>query len=88
MNGAPLGAGALRPMYRLCVFAALAAGIASAQAGDAEPAAGKLAVKGSVTLGTAYRSVSQDSDLVSNVNGSQVGIPGTAIFSSGLNARP
>ena len=82
MNGAPLGAGALRPMYRLCVFAALAAGIASAQAGDAEPAAGKLAVKGSVTLGTAYRSVSQDSDLVSNVNGSQVGIPGTAITSS------
>ena len=42
-------------------------------------AGGKLSVKGSVTAGTAYRTVSQDTDLLPNVNSSQVGITGTAI---------
>jgi hypothetical protein len=51
----------------------------SADAADYELADGKLKVSGSVTAGVAYRSVSQDTTLVANVNSSQVGITGTSL---------
>ena len=41
--------------------------------------AASLIVKGSITAGIAYRTVSQDTDLLANVNSSLVGIPGTAL---------
>ena len=40
---------------------------------------GKLSVTGSVTAGSAWRTQSQDTSLLPNVNSSQVGITGTAI---------
>ena len=40
---------------------------------------GKLTVTGSVTAGSAWRTTSQDTALLPNVNSSQVGITGTAI---------
>ena len=45
-------------------------------------AGGKLAIKGSATLGMSYRSESQDTDLLPNVNSSLVGITGTALTPS------
>jgi hypothetical protein len=51
----------------------------SAHAAEYELANGKLSVKGSVTAGTAYRTASQDTELLPNVNSSQVGIAGAAI---------
>ncbi len=44
-----------------------------------ELAGGKLSVKGSITAGMAYRTVSRDTDLLADVNSSQVGIVGTSL---------
>jgi hypothetical protein len=60
----------------------LALGVASAHAADVDLYDGTLSVKGSVTLGVAYRTVSQDSSLLANVNSSLVGIPGTSLTPS------
>ena len=60
-----------------CVLLALA--MPSAHAVDYELAGGKLGVKGSITAGAAFRTVSQDTDLLANVNSSLVGITGTAL---------
>jgi hypothetical protein len=56
-----------------------ALGAVPACAADWDVAEGKLSVKGSVTLGAAWRTVSQDSNLLANINSSQIGIPGTTI---------
>src|SRR5262245_19945127 len=63
----------------LCALVGSAMGGASAGAAELDVAEGKLSVKGSVTLGVAYRTVSQDTNLLANVNSSLVGIPGTTI---------
>jgi hypothetical protein len=54
-------------------------GAVPACAADFDVAEGKLSVKGSVTLGAAWRTVSQDTNLLANVNSSLIGIPGTTI---------
>jgi len=64
---------------RLSVFALLATGTLASHAGDDAAAAGQFTVKGSITAGIAFRTVSQDTDLLANVNSSLVGIPGTAL---------
>jgi hypothetical protein len=64
---------------RLFVSMQLALGTWAAHAADFEVAGGKLSVKGSITAGAAWRTVSQDTDLVANVNSSQVGITGTSL---------
>jgi len=56
----------------------LALGPLSACAADYELAGGKLSVKGSLTAGAGWRTVSQDTSLVANVNSSQVGITAPA----------
>ena len=50
-----------------------------AHAVEYEVQGGKLTVTGSVTAGSAWRTTSQDTALLPNVNSSQVGITGTAI---------
>jgi hypothetical protein len=67
---------------QLCAFALLAPAALSAYAVDYELAGGKLAVKGSVTLGMAYRTVSQDSNLVAGVNSNLVGVPSNSLTPS------
>jgi len=64
---------------RLAAFVLLASLTLASHADDDAAAGGKLIVKGSITAGIAYRTVSQDTDLVANVNSSLVGIPGTAL---------
>src|SRR6476620_10024771 len=64
---------------RLSAFVLLASGTLASHADDDAPAGGQLVVKGSITAGIAYRTVSQDTDLLANVNSSLVGIPGTAL---------
>jgi hypothetical protein len=64
---------------RLSAFVLLASGALACHAEDDAAAGGKLIVKGSVTAGVAFRTVSQDTDLLANVNSSLVGIPGTAL---------
>ena len=64
---------------RLSVFALLATGTLASHAGDDAATAGQFTVKGSITAGIAFRTVSQDTDLLANVNSSLVGIPGTAL---------
>jgi len=64
---------------RLAAFALLASGTLASHADDVAAAGGQFTVKGSVTAGIAYRTVSQDTDLLANVNSSLVGIPGTAL---------
>src|SRR6185436_15459110 len=64
---------------RLSVFALLATGTLASHAGDDAAATGQFTVKGSITAGIAFRTVSQDTDLLANVNSSLVGIPGTAL---------
>jgi hypothetical protein len=73
-----------RPGSQRTVVAAFAtlALINGAQAADYDVVDGKLGVHGSVFLGTAIRSVKQDSELLPNVNSSLVGITGTAITPS------
>ena len=66
---------------RLSAFVLLASGTLACHADD-NAAAGQFTVKGSVTAGVAYRTVSQDTDLLANVNSSLVGIPGTALTPS------
>jgi hypothetical protein len=66
----------------LCAFAAAATAGVSARAADFDVADGKLSLKGSVTLGAAWRTVSQDTNLLANVNSSLIGIPGTTITPS------
>jgi hypothetical protein len=66
-------------MNRPCASVLLGLGVLSAYAADYELAGGKLGVKGSITAGAAFRTVSQDTDLVANVNSSQVGITGTSL---------
>lgn len=51
-------------------------------AADFEVAGGKLTLHGSVFLGTQWRTESQDTDLLPNVNSSLVGIAGTSITPS------
>lgn len=67
---------------RLCALAASGMALLHAHAADEGLAAGKLTATGSVTLGTAYRTVTQDTELLPNLNSSLVGIPGTAITPS------
>jgi len=66
------------------IAAAVAIGIVPAigHGADTEVAGGRLRVKGSVTLGAAYRTTAQDTSLLPNNNSSLVGIPGTAITAS------
>jgi len=64
---------------RLSAFVLLASGALASYADDDAAAGGQFTVKGSVTAGVAYRTVSQDTDLLANVNSSLVGIPGTAL---------
>jgi len=64
---------------RLSAFVLLASGTLACYADDDAAAGGEFTVKGSVTAGIAYRTVSQDTSLVANVNSSLVGIPGTAL---------
>ena len=64
---------------RLSAFVLLASGTLACNAEDDAAAGGQLIVKGSITAGIAYRTVSQDTDLLANVNSSLVGIPGTAL---------
>ena len=64
---------------RLSAFVLLASGALACHADDDAAAGGKLIVKGSITAGVAYRTVSQDPALLANVNSSLVGIPGTAL---------
>jgi hypothetical protein len=59
--------------------ALLAMATLPALAADIEIAEGKLSIKGSVTAGVAYRTVSRDTDLLADVNSSQVGIRGTSL---------
>jgi hypothetical protein len=63
----------------LSAFVLLASVTLASHADDDAAAGGKLTVKGSITAGIAYRTVSQDTDLLANVNSSLVGIPGTAL---------
>jgi hypothetical protein len=67
---------------RLATAAALALLPAFTFGADMEVAGGKLAVKGSVSVGTSYRTAEQDSGLLPNVNSALVGIPGGAITAS------
>ena len=69
-------------MKQTTVSLMLVLGTVSAHAADYELAGDKLNVRGSITAGTAYRTVSQDTTLTPNVNSSQVGIVGTAITPS------
>jgi hypothetical protein len=69
-------------MKQTTVSLMLVLGTMSAHAADYELAGDKLNVRGSITAGTAYRTVSQDTTLTPNVNSSQVGIVGTAITPS------
>ena len=64
---------------RLPASMLLALGTLSAHAAEYELAGGKLSVKGSITAGMAYRTVSRDTDLLADVNSSQVGIGGTSL---------
>jgi hypothetical protein len=66
-------------MNRPSAFVLLVLAMPSAHAVDYELAGGKLSVKGSITAGAAFRTVPQDTDLLANVNSSQVGITGTAL---------
>jgi len=66
-------------MHYLLAAVLLALGPLSACAADYELAGGKLSVKGSLTAGAGWRTVSQDTSLVANVNSSQVGITGTSL---------
>src|SRR5687768_2475389 len=66
-------------MNRLSCAVLLALGTLSAHAAETELAGGKLSVKGSITAGMAYRTRSRDSDLLADVNSSQVGIVGTSL---------
>src|SRR4029450_6477202 len=66
-------------MKRTTVFMMLVLGAIPGYGADYELAGGKLTVKGTVPAGTAYRTESQDTTLLPNVNSSQVGIVGTAI---------
>ena len=66
-------------MNRLSAGVLLALAILSAHAVEYEMGGGKLSVKGSITAGAAFRTVPQDTDLLANVNSSQVGITGTAL---------
>ena len=66
-------------MNRLSASMLLALGTLSAHAAEYEVADGKLSVKGSITAGMAYRTVSRDTDLLADVNSSQVGIGGTSL---------
>ena len=66
-------------LNRLFVSLYLVLGPLGASATDYEVASGKLTVTGSVTAGAAWRTVSQDTTLVANVNSSQVGITGTSL---------
>jgi hypothetical protein len=68
-----------RSLHRLLAALLLALGPPSARAADYDLDGGKLSVKGSITAGTAYRTVSQDTSLVANVNSSQVGITGSSL---------
>jgi hypothetical protein len=68
-----------RSLNRLSVALALVLGSLSGYAADFDVAGGKLSVKGSVTAGAAWRTVSQDTSLVANVNSSLVGITGTSL---------
>ena len=68
-----------RSTHRGLAAVLLALAPPSADAADYELADGKLKVNGSVTAGLAYRSVSQDTTLLANVNSSQVGITGTSL---------
>jgi len=68
-----------RAVDRLCALVLLAPGAASVHAADFDVAEGKLSVRGSVTLGVAYRTVSRDSSLLADTNSSSIGIPGTSL---------
>jgi hypothetical protein len=68
-----------RMTHRAMVPAMLALGPMCGHAADYELARGKLAVYGSISAGTAYRTESQDTTLTPDVNSSQVGIVGNAI---------
>jgi hypothetical protein len=57
----------------------LGLGTMSGHAADFELPAGQLSVQGSISAGAAYRTKSQDTTLMPNVNSSQVGIVGNAI---------
>jgi len=68
-----------RSMLRLLATSLLALGPLSVLAADYELGGGKLSVKGSITAGAGWRTVSQDTTLVANVNSSLVGITGTSL---------
>lgn len=64
----------------------LAIGTIAGRAADFDLAGGKISVNGSISAGAAYRTASQDTTLLPNVNSSQVGIVGNAITqTSGRN---
>jgi hypothetical protein len=70
----------------MAAAAAVALAVCPAIGADFDLDGGKLSVKGSVTLGAAYRTKNQDTDLLANVNSSLVGITGTSLTaSSGRN---
>src|SRR5262245_17568621 len=60
---------------QLCTVALLAPAAMSAYAVAYDLVGGKLTVKGSFTLGAAWRTVSPDSNRVARVNSSLVGVP-------------
>ncbi|AMO24408.1 DUF1302 domain-containing protein [Ramlibacter solisilvae] len=66
-------------MIRLSAVLLLLPGGLSVHAVEYEVAGGKLTVTGSVTAGGSWRTDSQDTTLLPNVNSSQVGIVGNAI---------
>jgi hypothetical protein len=67
---------------RLATALAVAISACPATGAEFDLDGGKLSVKGSVTIGTAYRTQSQDTELTPNVNSSLVGIAGTALTAS------
>ncbi len=64
---------------RLFASTLLAMSTLPAHAADIELAGGKLSIKGSLTAGLAYRTVSRDTDLLADVNSSLVGVRGTSL---------
>src|SRR5262252_9455073 len=68
-----------RSTHHRLAAALLALAPPAVDAADYDLEGGKLKVTGSITAGVAYRTVSQDTSLLANVNSSQVGITGTSL---------
>ncbi len=70
------------PRWKFAAAVALIVSMQAAHAADYEIGGGTLAISGSVFVGTAIRTVSQDAQLLPDVNSSLVGIQGNAITPS------